>query len=250
LLELNLQRARSLPGGPGRYVVVNVPAQRLFMFEGGRVVDSMRVVVGKPKNPTPMMTAYIRYAALNPYWNVPPDLAAERVAPNVVSGGYGYLREKGYQVLSDWSDRAKVVSPNTVNWKAVAAGTTEVRLRQLPGPANSMGRMKFMFPNAEGVYLHDTPDREKLIEASRLFSGGCVRLEDAARLGEWMFGRRLNPKGAKPEQKVPLPKLIPVYLTYLTAVPSGSQVAFYDDIYGRDRARIANLGGGSQISSR
>ncbi|HEX6218301.1 MAG TPA: L,D-transpeptidase family protein, partial [Sphingomicrobium sp.] len=135
-------------------------------------------------------------------------------------------------------------------WQAVADGRVEVRVRQLPGPGNSMGRMKFMFPNTEGIYLHDTPDKELLTEASRLFSGGCVRLEDAPRLARWMFGKPLNPKGARTEQKVPLPQPVPVYITYLTAVPSGSSIAYFDDIYGRDAARTAQLQTPSRVASR
>jgi murein L,D-transpeptidase YcbB/YkuD len=249
-LALNLERARALPVGAGRYVLVNTAAQRLFMYENGQVVDSMRVVVGKPKHATPMMSAFIRFASLNPYWNVPPDLAAERVAPNVLKSGVSYLRSAGYQVLSDWSDNASVADPTTIDWKAVAAGTTEVRLRQLPGPRNAMGRMKFMFPNKEGIYLHDTPERELLSEASRLFSGGCVRLEDAPRLGRWLYGQPLEPQGARPEQQVPLAQPVPVYLTYLTAVPSGSQIAYFEDIYGRDAARLAQIGGDGSVASR
>jgi L,D-transpeptidase YcbB len=247
LIMLNLERARELPSARGRHVLVNAAAQRLFMYEDGRVVDSMRVVVGKPNQPTPMMAALIRFTSLNPYWNVPPDLAAERIAPNVVKYGTKYLREKGYQLLSDWSDRPRVLNPSSVDWNAVAAGRVEVRLRQLPGPGNSMGRMKFMFPNNQGIYLHDTPDKEKLSEAARMFSGGCVRLEDAPRLASWLYGKRLQPQGARPEQKVDLPYRVPVFLTYLTAVPSGSsRLAFYDDIYGRDAQRLAG-GGASAI---
>ncbi|HEU4705423.1 MAG TPA: L,D-transpeptidase family protein [Sphingomicrobium sp.] len=250
LLALNLERARALPVDNGRYVVVNAAAQRLYMYENGQVVDYMRVVVGKPKHATPMMTAYIRFAALNPYWNVPPDLAQERIVPNIVKGGRAYLKAKGYQVLSDWSENARVLDPGTIDWQAVAAGRKEVRLRQLPGPANSMGRMKFMFPNDEGIYLHDTPEKEKLTEASRLFSGGCIRLEDAPRLGRWLFGKPLKPQGAKAEQRVPLPVPVPLYITYLTAVPSGSSIAYFEDIYGRDSARVAQLGGGSSAAAR
>lgn len=249
-LLLNLERARELPALRGRYVLVNAAAQRLYMYDNGEVVDSMRVVVGKTKNPTPMMAAHIRYAALNPYWNVPSDLAAERIAPNVVREGLGYLKKHGYQVLSDWSDSPRVVDPSTIDWQAVADGRIEIRVRQLPGPGNSMGRMKFMFPNAQGIYLHDTPDRELLTEASRLFSGGCVRLEDAPRLARWMFRKQLNPKGAKTEQEVPLPEPVPVYITYLTAVPSGSSVAYFDDIYGRDAARMAQAQATSRVASR
>jgi murein L,D-transpeptidase YcbB/YkuD len=233
LVTRNMARVRSLPAG-GRYVLVNVAAQRLFMIDNNQTVDMMRVVVGKPVYPTPMMAAYIRYTSLRPYWNVPSDLAAERIVPNVIKGGAPYLKAKGYQVLSDWSDKARVISPASVDWAAVAAGRKEVRLRQLPGPANSMGDMKFMFPNAQGIYLHDTPQDELFGEAARLFSGGCVRLEAAHRLGTWLHGRPLRPKGAAPEQKVPLAKPVPVYLTYLTAVPSGTELAIYEDIYKKD----------------
>ncbi len=113
-------------------MVVNSAAQT-DMYENGAVVDSMRVVVGKPKNATPMMTAFIRYAALNPYWNVPADLTAERIAPNVVKQGVRYLRAKGYEVLSDWGENPTIVDPTTIDWKAVADGRTQIRVRQLPG---------------------------------------------------------------------------------------------------------------------
>jgi murein L,D-transpeptidase YcbB/YkuD len=238
VLRLNMQRLRLLTGS-GRYVLVNAAAQRLQMVDNGEIVGEMKVVVGKPKNPTPVMAAYIRYAALNPYWEVPPDLAAERIAPNVVSEGLGYLKKHGYVVLSDWGETPQRVDPSTIDWQAVADGTIQVRVRQNPGPYNAMGRMKFMFPNSEGVYLHDTPDKQLLNEAARLFSGGCVRLEDAPRLGKWMFGETLNPKGAGPDEKVELDKPIPVYIAYLTAMPDGGQIAYYDDIYGRDQAALA-----------
>ncbi|MFL6733672.1 MAG: L,D-transpeptidase family protein [Sphingomicrobium sp.] len=249
LLALNLERARQLPWGTRKYIIVNAAAQRLYMYEGGKVVDTMRVVVGKPKYPTPMMSALIRFASLNPYWYVPPDLAAERIAPNVVKEGLRYLKTHGYQVMSDWSENPSIVDPSTIDWKSVADGTVEVAVRQLPGPGNSMGQMKFMFPNREGVYLHDTPDKQLLTEASRLFSGGCVRLEDAPRLGEWMFGTKLKPAGANPEQNVPLDNPVQVYITYLTAEPNGSSIAWFDDIYGRDAARLA-IGGGNLLAAR
>lgn len=247
LLRLNMQRLRMLPGS-GRYVLVNAAAQRLQMVDNGRIVDQMKVVVGKPKYPTPVMAAYIRYAALNPYWEVPPDLAAERVAPNVVSEGLGYLKKHGYIVLSDWGETPQRVDPSMIDWRAVADGTIQVRVRQMPGPYNAMGRMKFMFPNSEGVYLHDTPDKQLLQEAARLFSGGCVRLEDAPRLGEWMFGKALNPKGAGPDEKVELGKPVPVYIAYLTAMPEDGQIAYYEDIYGRDQAALVEQGETSEAS--
>jgi murein L,D-transpeptidase YcbB/YkuD len=243
LLRINLQRARFLPAG-GRFVLVNTAAQQLYMYEEGRVVDEMRVVVGKPHQQTPMMAATIKFTALNPYWQVPADLAAERIAPNVVKEGLGYLKTHGYVVLSDWGDEALPIDPSTVDWEAVAAGKVLIRVRQNPGPGNAMGRMKFMFPNPQGVYLHDTPDKKLLNEEARMFSGGCVRLEDAQRLAKWIYGKPLSWKGAKTEQPVELPEPMPVYLAYMTAVPNGDQIVFYDDIYGKDRSMLAGASEG------
>jgi murein L,D-transpeptidase YcbB/YkuD len=99
--------------------------------------------------------------------------------------------------------------------------------------------MKFMFPNEQGIWLHDTPQKDKIEESERLVSAGCVRLEDAPRLAKWLFGRPLRAQGAKPEQKVALASPVPLYITYLTAVPSGSSVTYFDDMYGFD-ARLAS----------
>ena len=236
LLALNLDRARALPSGSGRYVIINAAAAQLTMVEGGKAVGTMRVVVGKPIYPTPIMAALIRFTSLNPYWNVPPDLAAERIAPEVVRQGKAFLKLKGYQVLASWDDGAKPIDPARVNWPAVAAGRQDVRIRQLPGPSNAMGQMKFMLPNALGVYLHDTPDKQLLSEASRLFSGGCVRLEDAPQLARWLYeGKPPSTASARPEQRVNLPRPVPVFLTYLTAVPGEDGITYFPDVYNRDR---------------
>jgi murein L,D-transpeptidase YcbB/YkuD len=244
ILELNLKRARVLPPGPQKYVLVNAAQQRLYMYENGKPVDSMVVVVGKPKWPTPMLGAYIRFAALNPYWYVPPDLAGEDVAQFVVKFGLKYLDDYGYEVVSDWSRNATLIDPKMVDWKGVVDGRVDnIMIRQRPGPKNFMGRMKFMFPNQFGVYLHDNPRRELFKEASRYFSGGCVRLEDAPRLGRWLFGRELVWEGAGTEEPVLLAQPVPVYITYMTAMPEGSTIAYFDDVYGRDAQRVATLEG-------
>jgi murein L,D-transpeptidase YcbB/YkuD len=246
LLELNLERARALPASKGRYVIVNPPAARLYMYEDGRVVDSMRVVAGRPDPiaQTPMMNAFIRYIALNPYWNSPADITAKRLAPTILKEGRAYFKNRGYELLSDWGDHPRVIDPMSIDWHAVAAGRIQARLRQKPGPANSMGKMKFMFPNAQGIWLHDTPEREKIEDAARLQSNGCVRLEDAKRLARWLFyGRPPSPQGAKPEQKVNLPSPVPLYITYLTAVPSGTSIVYFDDFYGKDRAEARQFAG-------
>jgi murein L,D-transpeptidase YcbB/YkuD len=242
LLRLNLERARALPAQLGlRYVLVDAAAAKLWMYEDGEAVDSMRVAVGKPTEPTPMMAAMIRSLTLNPYWNVPPDLVRARIAPGVVSQGTGLLRNLRYEVLSDWTDNATKVDPATVDWRAVLAGQREVRVRQLPGGGNAMGKMKFLFPNQLGINLHDTPDRSLLREESRLVSAGCVRLEDAPRLARWLMGQAPRARGNTPEQQLSLPEPVPIYITYLTVAPEPQGVALRPDVYNRDPAQLAAL---------
>ena len=241
LLSINLERARALPSGGQRYVIINAPASRLYMYENGQVVDSMRVVAGRPDPiaQTPMMNAFIRYVALNPYWNSPPDITSRKLAPTILKEGRAYFTKRGYDVVDHFGPNAHVLNPMSIDWKAVAAGRVQVNLRQRPGPANSMGKMKFMFPNAQGIWLHDTPEKEKIEEAARLQSNGCVRLEDAKRFARWLFnGRPPSPQGARPEQKVDLPQPVPLYITYLTAVPSGTSIVYFDDFYGKDRQAL------------
>ena len=246
LLQLNLERARALPAGGSRYVIVNPPAARLYMYENGQVVDSMRVVAGRPDPiaQTPMMNAFIRYEALNPYWNSPPDITARKLAPTILKEGRAYFTKRGYDVVDHFGENARVIDPMSIDWHAVAAGRVQVNLRQRPGPANSMGKMKFMFPNEQGIWLHDTPEKEKIEDAGRLESNGCVRLEDAPRFARWLFnGRPPQTKGARPEQKVNLPEPVPLYITYLTAVPSGTSIVYFDDFYGKDRAQARQFAG-------
>jgi len=240
VLELNLERARALPSGKQRYILVNAAQQRLFMYEDGKPVDNMVVVVGKTEYPTPMMAAYIRYAALNPYWYVPPDLAWDDVGQWVKKFGFSYFQRMGYEQVSDWSKDPQILDATKIDWDAVRAGKQQVLLRQNPGPNNFMGRIKFMFPNQFGVYLHDNPRRNLFKESVRYFSGGCVRLEDAWRLSRWLFHRELTWEGAGTEQPVMLPQPVPVYITYMTAVPDGQTIAYYDDAYGRDKAKLAD----------
>ena len=233
VLALNLARSRALPAS-GRFIIVNPAQQRLYMYEDGKVADSMNVVVGRLKWPTPMFAAYLRYASLNPYWNVPPDLVPEDIAAFVLKYGVGYLKSRGYQILSDWGDSPAVVDPATIDWQAVMDGKRELRVRQLPGPRNVLGVVKYSMPNPFGIYLHDTSSPELLNKDIRLFSGGCIRLQDARRLGTWLFGKPLQAASKDPDIEVPLDRPVPVYVTYLTAVPNGGSIAFLDDVYGRD----------------
>jgi L,D-transpeptidase YcbB len=230
----SLERVRDIPP-QGRYVIVDTAGAKLYMIEDGRIADSMKVIVGKsdPSTQTPMLASTIYYATLNPYWHVSADILRSTIAPNVLNQGLGYLKSRGYQVMSA-DDSGEMLNPAKVNWRAVAAGRESVRVRQLPGPANSMGRIKIPFPNGDDLYLHDTPNKELFSQDDRMLSHGCIRLEDAERLGHWLMGRDPQTASTDPEQNVLLPSPVPIYVTYLTAQANGGQLSFIDDIYGRD----------------
>ena len=229
----NLERARSIPA-KGKFVLVDAATARLWMYEDGRAVDSMKVVVGKLDYRTPMVSSVIWYATFNPYWHAPDHIVRQTLAPKIQKEGEAFLKRNGYQVVSDWGDNAQVLPASSVDWKAVAAGTAKVKLRQLPGALNSMGKMKFNFANSEGIYLHDTPTRAYFNLHNRALSNGCIRLEDAKRLGRWLLGREPVAPSAEAEQHVQLPKGIPVIVTYLTAQPHLGETALVRDVYGWD----------------
>lgn len=232
-LRLNRERTRLLPGPWVHHIVVDAASGRLWFYDGGKQQGTMKVVVGATETQTPMMAGMVNWAILNPYWNVPDYLAQKKVAPKVLGGQS--LKSLNMQVLSDWSENARVLDPRSIDWQAVASGSLVPRIRELPGPANSMGRVKFIFPNEEGIYLHDTPARNLFSKTDRHFSNGCIRLEDAGRLGQWLLGKPLPPRTAKkPEQPIALPVAVPVYATYLTATDAKGRVTFLDDVYGRD----------------
>jgi murein L,D-transpeptidase YcbB/YkuD len=244
-LLMNMERARRLPapGSTKRYILVDAGSARLWMYENGRVVDSMKVIVGSPSSATPMMAALMRYASVNPYWNVPVDLVASLIAPRVVSGGTSYLVDRRYEVLDSWEGDAKVIDPASVDWSAIAAGRAEARVRQLPGGANSMGAIKFMMPNEYGVYLHDTPNKALFGGEDRWVSNGCVRVEDAERLARWIFGAMPRPTHSDREDHLELFEPMPVYITYLTASAEGGATLFRPDPYERDAKVLARFAG-------
>lgn len=237
-IRANLDRARLIPALPGRYVIVDTGSARLWMIDGDRVDGPMPVIVGKPDMQTPAMAGLIRYVTLNPWWNVPPDLARTR-ARRVLRSGPGFLERERMELLSDWSDRARVIPASQVNWAAVASGRTSLRMRQRPGGSNVMGAMKFMLPNRLGIYLHDFPDKSLFARSDRRLSSGCVRLADAPRLARFLFGGPApRPAGSAPEQRVDLPEPVPVYITYLTALPDPTRgIALQKDVYARDTRR-------------
>lgn len=247
---MNLERARSIPA-KGRFVLVDAASQRLFMFENGQPVDSMKVIVGMQKLPTPMIASVMYYIAYNPYWNAPDHLVRGPIAAKTLAGGMKYFKSMGYQVMADWRADSATIPAETINWKDVAAGKTRLRVRQDPGPKNFMGVLKFPFPNPEDIYLHDTSAPEHFKDANRAQSNGCVRLEDAKRFGRWLLGgREPVAPGTEPELQVQVPNPVPIYITYLTAQPSDQGITWVKDEYGWDKPGAAQMAAAEMAASR
>lgn len=233
-LIANLDRVRSLPA-KGRFLLVDSGTSMLTLYQDGQPLDSMKVITGTSELPTPLIASVMYYITYNPYWHAPYHLVRKTIAPNVLRQGMPYLKSHGYNVIDAWSENAKVLDPKSVDWKAAASGDLRLNVRQDPGPLNSMGILKFPFPNSEDIYLHDTPDHSKFSLANRNLSNGCVRVEDARRLGRWLLGQDPVAPGREAETRVQLPQGTPVYLTYITAQVKDGKLSYLPDVYGWDK---------------
>ena len=236
-VRATLDRLRLIPA-TGHAIVVDVASAQLWMVEDGRIIDSMKVIVGKTTSPTPLLAGTIHYVTFNPYWHILDEVAQRKVAPIVLKRGVKYLKAARYETVSDWTT-SDAVDPAAVDWKAVADGSRQVFIRQLPGAHNMMGAMKFSFENEFDIFLHDTPHRELFAKAKRTLSLGCIRLEHADRLAQWLLGRDPAAPTNTPELNVQLDKGVPVYITYLTANVRDAQLTFADDIYALDSPAVA-----------
>ena len=251
-IAINMERAYRLPATRAfdRYVIVDSGSAMAHLVERDRVVDSMRVVVGSAETKTPMMAVLMRNAKANPYWHVPPELVRSLTARTVKEQGLSYFDDFHYEVLSDWSGNGRILDPGTINGKAIASGrkAPTIMVRQLPGPWNSMGQMKFEMPNDYGIYLHDTPVKEVFDREDRWISNGCVRLEDYRRFATWVFGHPPQVTSAR-EQRIDLPRPVPVYMTYLTVKPTANGVVFRDDPYGFDALAVPQMFGSTTAAA-
>jgi len=243
-IELNMERWRWLPHElEDRYILVNLADFALDVVEHGRSTLAMRVVVGKPERRTPFFSADMTYLVLSPHWYVPSAIAIQDKLP-LIRRDPNYVARQNFKLFRDGERGATRVDPLSVDWSAVSARNFPYRLRQDPGPRNALGRVKFMFPNAYHVYLHDTPSRELFAKTERAFSSGCIRLEKPIELAEYLL--RDDPRWSRQrilatiergaEQVVHLPTTIPVHLLYWTAwVNEQGLVNFRKDIYERDK---------------
>lgn len=239
-LEINLERLRELEDKfEGRYVAVNIPDFRLQVVEKSRPLLTMNVVVGQRREwQTPLLDSQISYLILNPKWNVPPDIFRKEVLGHIQKDT-DYLKKENMQVMG----REGAVDPETVDWTQVDPRNPDYRIVQRSGPGNSLGRIKFMFPNRYAVYLHDTPAKKLFARPMRALSHGCVRVERPMDLAEflmqdqegWSRERIQSEINTGRERSVPLPDPVPLHIIYVTAwVDEEGVVQFRNDIYGRD----------------
>jgi L,D-transpeptidase YcbB len=243
-MELNMERLRWILGNPEqRSIIVNIADFNLAVIENGKSILSMKVVVGKPYQSTPVFTANLTYLVINPSWNIPDNIARNEILKKIRKDPH-YLAEQNIKVLKGWGAREEEIVPGTINWSVITADTLKYRFRQEPGPLNPLGRIKFMLPNRFDVYLHDTPSRRLFSENVRTFSHGCSRIEKPIELAEyllrhasgWTREKLLSEIEKGTEQKVMIPDPLNVHFLYLTAwVDETGVLQFRDDIYGRDK---------------
>jgi L,D-transpeptidase YcbB len=242
-LELNLERWRWLPKDLGRrHIIVNIAAFELEVMDGDSLVMSMRVVVGRPFDRTPVLSDTMRYLVLNPYWHVPSNIATTELLPKL-KRDRSYLARYKMRVFPSSRLDAHEVDPATVDWSTISAAHFPYLLRQDPGPRNALGRIKFMFLNKYHVYLHDTPARPLFEETQRDFSHGCIRIQHPIELAVYLL--RNDPRWDRDallaalddaeDRSVPLPEPMPIHLLYWTAwADADGTIQFRRDIHDRD----------------
>lgn len=223
-LLINMDRMRWLPNTPtsDNLILVNIPEYMLHMYEGKNKVWDMVVVVGKAGHNTMMFNGDLNQVVFSPYWNVPPSIVKNEILP-AMERNPNYLASQNMEIVSN-------------------QGNLPV-IRQRPGPGNSLGKVKFLFPNSFNIYFHDTPSKSLFERDQRAFSHGCIRLSDPFKMAqyllrnqpEWTPERIQKAMNAGEEKFVKLEKPVPVIITYYTAwVDDAGRLNFRNDIYKHD----------------
>lgn len=208
----------------GIHLVANIPDFKLHVYENGEEVFDMDIVVGKESTRTVMFSAVMNQVVFSPYWNVPASIVRNELLP-AARRDKNYLRNNGYEIVGN------------------AGGLPSIR--QKPGAGNSLGKVKFLFPNPHSIYFHDTPAKSLFKMDQRAYSHGCIRLAEPAKLAQyllkndpqWKAENIAKAMNSGREQVVRLKKGVPVSIVYFTAwVDETGKLNFRDDIYGRDKA--------------
>jgi len=234
-IAANLERDRWMPRSLGqRYILVNVPAFQLTAYENGQKALEMKVIVGEEyeDKATPVFADSMETVVFRPYWNITPDIQAKETEPKIAADP-NYMAKNNLEYFKD-------------------GGAT--RIRQKPGQENSLGLVKFLFPNDFNIYLHDTPEKELFSKDVRAFSHGCIRVEKPVQLASWVLGwdegKVREAEQGKDNNSVKVPHKIPVYIEYATAYVKDGQLYFGNDLYHRDDALVKAMANGALPSPR
>ncbi len=239
----NMERWRWEPEEFGQFnVQVNIPEFTLWIMKDGEPVHTTRVVVGTPKNQTPVFSDEIRHVVMNPYWNVPPSIAAGEIKPHLIANPY-YLDSQNMEMLAG----GKVINAAAIDW--TVTNINNYSIRQKPGPGNALGKVKFLFPNEHNIYLHDTPSKSLFSRAFRAYSHGCVRVMNPMEFAGALVATNpeitqasLEALSGPKEKWVNLKNKIPVHLMYFTLrVDEDGTIRSYGDVYGHNKKLIELL---------
>ncbi|MBJ6137106.1 L,D-transpeptidase family protein [Marinobacter litoralis] len=249
-IDANLERWRWLPDSLGdTYVLVNIAGYDMVLVENGEEVMHQRVIVGDPFRQTPVFSDRIRYLVFNPTWTVPRTLMIKDQLPKLQTDP-GYLSRMNFKVYKGWGASRVEVAPDEIDWNALTADNFPYQLIQQPGPNNSLGQVKFMFPNKHAIYLHDTPGQYHFNREQRTISSGCIRVERPFELAERLLTRNSSWTKTTIQQarektepvKAVLDRSVPVHLQYWTAwVDKSGNLQTRKDVYGRDRRLVDAL---------
>lgn len=242
-LIINMERWRWIPKKfEDKYIFVNIPEYTMRVMEKGQEVLSMKVIVGKELNSTPIFSDKLEYIVFAPFWNVPKTIVEHEIKPNMLRNP-NFLATQDMEIIKGDRKNFVRISPSSIDWANVTEKNFPYLIRQKPGPKNSLGLVKFLFPNVYNVYLHDTPFDALFNQEQRGFSHGCVRLEKPEALAEYLLkhDKAWSPStikdamNAKEEQWVVLKEKVPVYIVYFTSwVDADGNVYFSKDLYGHD----------------
>ncbi|WP_272678231.1 L,D-transpeptidase [Providencia sp. PROV019] len=243
LMALNIQRLRIIPASSGTGILVNIPGYSLDFYLNDEVILDSKVIVGRADRKTPIMSSALNNVVINPPWSVPTSMARKDIAPRGKQDP-SYFSRKGYTVYSGWGADSYEINPYAIDWDNITPANFPYRIRQAPGPTNSLGRYKFNMPSSDAIYLHDTPNHSLFNRNARAISSGCVRVNKASELASILLGdagweqKRID--GALKEgstRYVNIPDRIPVFLYYQTAwVDKDQQPQYRADIYQYDNS--------------
>ncbi|MCG9656656.1 L,D-transpeptidase family protein [Vibrio mediterranei] len=239
ILALNSERSRLWPQQRENIIVVNVPNFQLEYWDEGEERFESRVIVGRTSRQTPLLETNMDSLILNPTWNVPWKIMVKDIIPKVKQNPT-YLFSQRIEILEDWNNQARI-DPTMINWQEVNARRFPYRMRQQAGELNALGQYKFNTPNAQAIFLHDTPSKHLFDESLRAFSSGCVRVEHADQFAQVLLeaqGKTLEDVATdRPNKAIALKQRIPVHIIYQTAWMSDGKAHFRGDVYQYDAKR-------------